>query len=119
MNLQPTNEGEVIGSVTADRVGGVRVHFLKCWPKYFSEVIAGRKPWEIRLNDRAYKAGDHVCLQEFDPEAKRYSGASALFRISYILHGGGNDAVPIHENFCIMTLDSPDAEAIEFVRGSA
>lgn len=49
-------------------------HFLKCWPEYFQEVKAGRKLFEIRVNDRGYKVGDTLCLDEYDPAGKVYTG---------------------------------------------
>ena len=49
-------------------------HFLKCWPEYFAEVKAGRKLFEIRVNDRGYAVGDTLCLEEYDPVGKVYTG---------------------------------------------
>ena len=43
-------------------------HHLKLHPKYFAEVIAGRKPFEIRFDDRNYRVGDTVVLMEYSVE---------------------------------------------------
>ena len=40
-------------------------HHLKTLPEYFQAVIDGRKPMEIRYNDRGFKPGDSVILEEF------------------------------------------------------
>lgn len=40
-------------------------HHLKILPEYFEEVIAGKKPFEIRFNDRNFKVGDRVELREY------------------------------------------------------
>lgn len=40
-------------------------HHLKILPKYFEEILAGKKPFEIRFNDRNFKVGDRVELQEY------------------------------------------------------
>ncbi|WP_434357379.1 DUF3850 domain-containing protein [Parasalinivibrio latis] len=41
-------------------------HDLKILPKYYSEVAAGRKLFEIRKNDRGFQVGDTVMLKEYD-----------------------------------------------------
>lgn len=42
-------------------------HKLKCWPEFFIVVQGGLKNFEIRKNDRDYKVGDELVLQEFSP----------------------------------------------------
>jgi hypothetical protein len=44
-----------------------KVHTLKTWPRYFNEVLSGRKPFEWRINDRYYEVGDTLILQEWEP----------------------------------------------------
>lgn len=56
---------------------GDREHTLKCWPTYHDQLIAGIKPFEIRLNDRDYAVGDKLRLLRFDP------------RRGYVAPGGG------------------------------
>ncbi len=41
-------------------------HHLKTLPEYFQAVMDGTKPFEIRNNDRGFKPGDSVILEEFD-----------------------------------------------------
>ena len=40
-------------------------HYVKILPKYFMDVESGIKTFEIRFNDRGYKVGDILHLQEF------------------------------------------------------
>ena len=40
-------------------------HHVKITPKHFEEILSGRKNFEIRFNDRGYKVGDIVELQEY------------------------------------------------------
>lgn len=40
-------------------------HHLKILPEYFQGVINGKKPFEIRYNDRDFKKGDRVILEEY------------------------------------------------------
>jgi ASC-1-like (ASCH) protein len=41
-------------------------HELKIYPKYFEDVILGKKTFEIRKNDRKYCVGDVLLLKEWD-----------------------------------------------------
>lgn len=47
-----------------------------------------KKPFEVRKNDRDYKLGDHLLLQEFDPYEDVYTGKRLVRKITYILPGG-------------------------------
>ncbi len=53
-----------------------KVHYLKCKKQYFLDVISGVKTFEVRKNDKDFKVGDILVLQEIDifPD---YSGNSA------------------------------------------
>ena len=41
-------------------------HHLKTLPEYFQAAIVGKKPFEIRNNDRGFKPGEIVILEEFE-----------------------------------------------------
>lgn len=73
------------------------IHKLKILPSHFSAVKDGRKKFEVRKNDRFYKEGDEVLLEEFvpqsywdpeDPKSDEYSGEFLHRKITYILRGG-------------------------------
>ena len=36
------------------------IHQLKLQKSFFEEKIEGRKPWELRFNDRDFKVGDYL-----------------------------------------------------------
>ena len=59
------------------------IHELKILPQYFKDVISGEKTFEIRKNDRAFRKGDMLALNEHDGNA--YSGKSCLVYIDYIM----------------------------------
>lgn len=59
------------------------IHALKTKPKYFEELVAGVKKFEVRKNDRPYKIGDYVALNEWNGE--QYTGKCILQKIVYIL----------------------------------
>lgn len=57
-------------------------HELKILPRHFQPVLDGRKPFEIRFNDRNFQEGDTVTLNEWDGE--RYTGRSADRQITFV-----------------------------------
>jgi ubiquitin len=42
-------------------------HRLKTWPEYYVAIQEGRKPFELRFNDRNFQVGDKLILEEFVP----------------------------------------------------
>lgn len=44
------------------------VHHIKIATEYVDLVLSGAKPFQVRRNDRAYQAGDHLIMtEEGDP----------------------------------------------------
>ena len=66
---------------------GPREHELKTWPEFFIEVIAGRKPFEVRFNDRDYHEGDTLWLREWSPTLAEYTGRDTRQRVTYVMGG--------------------------------
>jgi len=66
-------------------------HALKTWPQYFNQVVSGDKTFELRKNDRDFKAGDIVLLQEYNADSEKYTGNEWTGIITYIL----SDAEPL------------------------
>ncbi len=60
-----------------------RIHEIKCLPQYFEETAAGRKCFEIRKNDRGYKVGDLLAINEYDGE--KYTGRTMLLSVDFIM----------------------------------
>jgi ParB family transcriptional regulator, chromosome partitioning protein len=46
-------------------------HELKCENPYFTDIWQGLKDFEIRKNDRNFRTGDIVILNEIESERKR------------------------------------------------
>lgn len=59
------------------------IHALKILPEYFDEIATGIKSFEIRKNDRPYRTGNYVALNEWNRE--QYTGKRILQKIVYIL----------------------------------
>lgn len=67
----------------------VKRHKIKVAPKYFEQLYnpetgEGIKRFEIRLNDRDYKVGDNVELEEWDSQTG-YTGRKIHIKIAYLL----------------------------------
>ena len=66
-------------------------HELKTWPEYYQAVLDKKKTFEIRKNDRNFQVGDHLCLQEWNPETKDYTGRWLIREVTYITDYGQPD----------------------------
>lgn len=64
----------------------IETHELKILPEFFTAVLEGKKTFELRKNDRNYKVGDTLKLNEFDGE--KYCGNCTYRTITFILKGG-------------------------------
>jgi hypothetical protein len=42
-------------------------HQLKVWPRFWGALESGKKTFELRLNDRDFRVGDILHLEEWDP----------------------------------------------------
>ncbi len=59
-------------------------HILKTWKQYFNDVKSGLKTFEIRKNDRNFKVGDTLILQEYDHEEQAITGEELTVQVTYI-----------------------------------
>ncbi len=90
----------------------MKTHILKTWPEYFDATWKGDKAFELRVNDRDYKAGDKLILQEYDPITNLYSGREIECNVGYVLYGG---QFGLPENLCIMTIGNEFFEIKEVI----
>ncbi len=76
------------------------IHALKIHPEYFSEVIAGRKTFEVRVDDRPFRYGDLLALNEYNPVLDTYTGNSCLVHVD----GIWRDEAYTRKGFVIMSI---------------
>lgn len=95
MRIVPSNHIQV--SVPDD----CQLHELDIWSSCYAAIEAGTKPFDVRLNDRNFRAGDALLLREFDPETGAHSGRIALRWASHVLQGG---AFGIEAGWCVLGL---------------
>lgn len=61
-------------------------HDLKTWPDFFKVIWTGEKRFELRKNDRDFRAGDTLLLREWS-QATGYSGRAVRAEVTYLLGG--------------------------------
>lgn len=74
------------------------IHELKLYLDFFEEVISGEKSFEIRKNDRQFRVGDMLALNEYD--GNRYTGRSCLVYVDYIM----NSPEYVKEGMVVMSI---------------
>lgn len=79
---------------------GKKYHWLKTEMKYFKAVAAGAKMFEVRKNDRGYKVGDILVLEE-SVEGVKTGRVLTPLEVVYILHG---PLYGVQEGYCVMGL---------------
>lgn len=57
----------------------------KVWHEYFSEILKGRKNFELRLADFKCRPGDILILREWNPKTKKYTGRKLERKVTYVL----------------------------------
>jgi len=76
-----------------------KIHYLKIQPEYYQAVTRGIKQFELRKDDRDYRAGDYVVLQEWDGE--QYTGRESFqMLIKYVLRDCPEFG--LKEGYCIL-----------------
>jgi hypothetical protein len=74
-----------VDSPPSDRSRAPIEHKVKSWPHLFEAALTGAKTHDLRrAEDRDYRVGDILRLQEFDPDTQRYTGRELRVRITYI-----------------------------------
>ncbi|MCD9816654.1 DUF3850 domain-containing protein [Bradyrhizobium japonicum] len=83
-------------------------HHLKCWPQFFNEIAAGRKKHDLRrADDRRFRVGDILVLEEYDPQKEVFTGRVLEVEVTYITSADlpcalSKDA--LHPSFCILSI---------------
>jgi hypothetical protein len=85
------------------------IHELKTWPEYFAAIVSGRKTFELRRNDRAFRENDTLHLREYEPVNRRYTGRELHRVVTYML------ATDMSGDFVVMALGAPPSSHAEIL----
>lgn len=77
------------------------IHTLKCIQPYFNEIWLGKKKAELRKNDRNFKLGDIVYLQEYNKETNTFKKYQLKVRITNIVENFEG----IELGYCMFSFD--------------
>lgn len=69
----------------------------KIWPKYFEEILEGKRKFEMRLADFDIKKGDILVLEEYNPETKEYTGRVVKKEVNFLSKFNPTEAHTIEE----------------------
>lgn len=93
------------------------LHQLKCWPEFFDAIASGDKTFEARIDDRGFKVGDVLLLQEYDPDAEAYLDSELLCEVTYLVRGKDVPQLMVREDAVVMSIrvvspaDNPSGDA--------
>lgn len=88
-----------------------REHDLKVWPEFYAQLASGEKTFELRKDDRGFRAGDVLLLREWNPRMEAYTGNLMRRRVTYLMSGLG-----LQQGFVVMALGSSDETPTKPVR---
>lgn len=97
------------------------IHILKIWPQFYSSIADEKKRFEIRKNDRGYRAKDILILREYDPDMRKYTDRVLSVVVDYILSHDTSSlfSEAIHKDYVVMSIRkiSISAEIWDAMRG--
>lgn len=93
-----------------------KIHVLKTVNHYWDAVKSGEKTFEVRLNDRAFQAGDVLVLRRVDGQGRpdalpednssMFANSDLTYRVTYLLQGG---QFGIEPRYCVLGLGPMEA----------
>jgi hypothetical protein len=77
----------------------MKTHLLKTIQPYFDDISLGKKPFELRKNDRNFKLGDIILLIEYNPVSDQIIPKIIATRVTYFM---GDNHAGIEQGYCIL-----------------
>jgi len=87
-----------------------RTHGLKTASGPFQDVVAGRKKFEHRIDDRDFQVGDLLQLRELrnthpDEIGALYTGEVHVVRVTHLLRGEDAECYGVAKGYCVMSIE--------------
>lgn len=92
----------VLPVILPDTIVLERVHVLKTWPIQYQAIVDGNKTFELRKNDRDFRVGDVLRLQEWDPGFEQYTGDECFAGVTSLMQHCPEFG--LKPDFCIMSI---------------
>lgn len=94
--LREQEENKQMENLPSDTENGPRIHQIRLVATYYEDAKSGKKPFELRKNDRDYREGDILEMMEF----KEGRNTGRVFRaiVTYMLE----DYAGLEEGYCIL-----------------
>ena len=84
------------------------IHKVKSWTYLFQAAITGLKTHDFRdRNERDYKVGDTLILQEYDQIIGKYTGNECSFTITYITDRStpcAMSSIALAQDYCVLSI---------------
>lgn len=80
-----------------------KTHHLKTWPKHFQAIRQNLKTADLRIDDREFVVGDVLVLDEYDPEADRYTLETIHAQVTHILTGSDHEMDGIKAGYVMLS----------------
>lgn len=81
-----------------------KTHELKIWPDHFEDIENGKKPFDVRYNDRNYLPGELLYLREWNPNGTGYTGRECTKKITHVMRSDHRIGVGLRDEFVVLGL---------------
>lgn len=105
--LREREEEKTLTQLPSEAVNGQQVHQIRIGATYFEDAASGRKPFELRKNDRNYKEGDILDMIEF--KDGRDTGRTIRKVVTYLLENYSG----LEDGYCILGTKNTDNVSTE------
>jgi uncharacterized protein YqfB (UPF0267 family) len=87
----------------------MEIHKLKSWSMFYKDIESGQRTSDIRCtDDRRFKVGDILELNEFDPVKFEYTGRVQRAEITYIQTNKSNPCAisydALKDNYAVLSI---------------